>query len=705
MPHSAALTSPASQPTTAPTTPIELYVAVGGSDLSPGTKSRPLASLEGARDAIRRMREDAPLTRPVIVWIRGGDYFRTDTFKLTREDAGTIDAPIVYRGYPGECPRLIGGRAIQTGWCHEITNDSVRNRLDPTVRSKVVEVDLRANGIEDYGEMSILAPMFELFCKGKRWPVARYPNKGWMHIGQIVEGDVGEQPKLVDGNKQGKTFQYADDRPARWRHAEELELHGFWWFGWMDQHVKVAAISPARKLITLVETPGGGIRKDQWFYALNLLEEIDQPGEWYLNRATGLLYFLPTEDFPHNPLICSTIKEPLLVLDGTSHVTIQGLVIEVTRGVAVVIGGGQDNRLVGCVVRNVGSDAIVVDHGKRNAVVGCDVYSVGGTAIRISGGNRSTLEPSENAVLNSHIHHYAQRKKVYMPAVRLYGCGHRIAHNLIHDAPHQAIAYDGNEHLIELNEIHHVVLESADAGVLYSGCNWTFRGNVVRHNFIHHIPHGPGLGTVGVYLDDCHCATAMIGNVFYDVLKPTFIGGGRDNKIENNVFIECDTPVHLDNRGLRWDHFRPGGPMYEHLKQMRVDQPPWCDRYPELARILDECPQAPLGNTLLRNVSYKSSWRDPEAHVRATSKKNIDRKYMTIADNYVTDDDPGFVDAAKMDFRLRADSVVYEKIPGFKPIPFEKIGIYEDEYRASLPIRDSAPPTRARSKTTRPVGP
>ena len=169
--------------------------------------------------------------------------------------------------------------------------------------------------------------------------------------------------------------------------------------------------------------------------------------------------------------------------------------------------------------------------------------------------------------MNNHIHRYAQRKKVYQPAVRMYGVGHRIAHNLIHDAPHQAIGYDGNDHVIEFNEIHHVVLESADAGVLYTGCNWTFRGNVVRHNFIHSIPHGPGLGTVGVYLDDCASSTKIFGNVFYDMLKPTFIGGGRDNVIANNIFVECDTPVHLDNRGLRWEHFRPKGPMYKHLER------------------------------------------------------------------------------------------------------------------------------------------
>ncbi len=175
-------------------------------------------------------------------------------------------------------------------------------------------------------------------------------------------------------------------------------------------------------------------------------------------------------------------------------------------------------------------------------------------------------------------------------------------------------------------------------------------------------------------------------NVFYRMLRPAFIGGGRDNRIENNLFIQCEFPVYLDNRGLRWDHFRPEGPMYEDLRRWPYRKPPWSTRYPALARILEEIPQAPLGNVLANNVSVKSSWRDPEEYCRATSEKNIDRKYMEMAGNFITEEDPGFVDAAGENFQLREDSVVYRKVPGFQRIPFGKIGLYRDEFRASWPV-------------------
>ena len=146
--------------------------------------------------------------------------------------------------------------------------------------------------------------------------------------------------------------------------------------------------------------------------------------------------------------------------------------------------------------------------------------------------------------------------------------------------------------------------------------------------------------------------------------------------------------MSIDNRGLRWTFLNPGGDiketgMYKKLTAVPYDKPPWSTRYPELARILEEQPRAPLGNTLERNVSVRSGWRDPEKACRASSNRHVDTPYLRIRDNYVTDEDPGFVDAARMDFRLKEDAVVYQKIPTFQKIPFEKIGPYRDETRAA----------------------
>ncbi|HOZ47463.1 MAG TPA: right-handed parallel beta-helix repeat-containing protein [Candidatus Hydrogenedentes bacterium] len=661
------------------------YVDQTGDDNACGSEAEPFATLEAARDAIRGLKQVAPLSEPVTVYVRGGIHYRTATFTLGEEDSGSVRAPITYRSYPGEDVHVVGGVRLDPAWFGPVRDAAILDRLDASARDKVVCADLKPHGIEDYGALSIQSPMIELFCHGQRLPIARYPNEGWMHIGKVVGVDPNGRRTLTDGNKQGTTFRYLDDRPARWIDARDATLHGFWWFGWTDEFATIERIDAQRAEITLDHVPGGGIREEQWFYALDLLEEIDTPGEWYLDRQAGTLYLWPPEACPAEPLYASMLAEPLVAMDGVSHVTVRGMTFEVTRGLGILLCGGTQSRIAGCVVRGIGSTGVHMDGGTRNGLLSCDIYATGTMGVHLRGGNRYTLEPSGNYIVNNHIHHYAQRKKVYQPAVRLYGCGHRVAHNHIHDAPHQAIGYDGNEHVIEFNDIHDVVLESADAGVLYTGCNWTFRGNIVRHNFIHNIPHGPGLGSVGIYLDDCCSSTDMIGNVFYDMLKPTFIGGGRDNRVENNLYIECDFPLYLDNRGLRWEHFRPGGPMYDQLKEIHHDQPPYSVRYPALARILDETPQAPLGNTFINNLVYRCEWHDPEAYCRETSGNHIDQPYLRQENNWITDDDPGFLDAAALNFQLRDEAPAFVHIPGFRPIPFHQVGIYPDSFRAELP--------------------
>ncbi len=492
---------------------------------------------------------------------------------------------------------------------------------------------------------------------------------------------------MIDEGREGRTLGFKfDGRPPRpWPEGEAIWLRGYWhqeysFDGWKPQHVDAE-----RRQITL--DWGAGDHLAQWrrFYAINVLEEIDQPGEWYLDRARGVLYLLPPAGFPQQPVSLSLLGETMISLRDTSYVTIRGLVLEVTRGVGVHVEGGAYNRIAGCTIRHA-NQGVILSGGTDNGVLGCDIYDLDSTAIRMSGGDRATLTPARLYAVNNHIHHYAQCYKTWHPGIQIEGVGIRAANNCIHHAPQYAISYKGNDHLIELNDLHHLCLEMSDVGVVGCGGDWTFRGNVVRHNFIHHVPQRPYPNVVGVYLDDCVSSTKVFGNVFYDVPQAVLIGGGRDHVVENNVFIKCPTVVHFDNRGLRWEHFRPGGPMYEKLRSVPYDKPPWSTRYPKLARILHDVPQAPLGNVLVRNVSFVSGWRDPEQVCRATFSNHIDRKYMTIADNLVTDTDPGFVNAEHMDFRLREDSEVYRRVPGFERIPFEKIGLYRDQYRARGPL-------------------
>ena len=128
------------------------YVATNGSDLNPGTKSKPFATLRRARNAIRALKKASKLPKDgVTVWIRDGVYPLRTTLALTAEDSGTKQAPIVYSAYGNEQPLLIGGQAI--GAFTAVTNYEILARLDEDARGHVVQTDLRAQGVTDFGEL------------------------------------------------------------------------------------------------------------------------------------------------------------------------------------------------------------------------------------------------------------------------------------------------------------------------------------------------------------------------------------------------------------------------------------------------------------------------------------------------------------------------------------------------------------------------
>ena len=661
---------------------LEFFIATDGNDANPGTKEQPFQSLETARDAIRRLKKENAENVSFTVFLRGGVYCRENAFELTEEDAGTQEAPIIYRAYEDEEVRLVGGREIEPEWWQPVSDAEILARLPSEACGKVLQADLQAHGISDYGEPRTDRPGLQLFCNDRWMPVARWPNSGYVRTVSAPE----------EGPLRNKAFVYSGDRPDRWTQASDARATGYWQVDYSCREVPIDSIDPDNKTITFAQPPDYGVKAsgNMPWYAFNLLEEIDIPEEWYLDRESGILYFWPPDDFHHRKVFVSILREPLVSLRETSYVTIRSFTLEVARDRAVIVEGGTHNLIAGCIIRNIGRDGIRLS-GEDNGVIGCDMYNLGSSAVSLSGGDRRSLTPAGLYVENCHLHHYALLQKDQR-GVLISGVGNRVAHNLMHDSPQGAIIYDGNDHIIEFNEIHDVVLDAGEAAALYTGRDWTFRGNVVRYNFVHHMPKGPGYGTWVVGLDDCVSSTKIFGNVFYQTYNSVDIGGGRDNIVENNLFIECKNPVLIDARGMDWDYFRPDGPMYDTLKRIDYQNPPWSTRYPELARILEEHPQAPLGNTLEKNVSYQCNWDAMEERWRTIfEQNNLDKKYVRIADNFATEDDPGFVDAANMNFQLKDDSIVYQKIPGFKRIPFEKIGLYQDEYRATWPVSPKRP--------------
>lgn len=652
---------------------MELFVAPRGKDVNTGTRASPFATLERARDAVRQSRRKDP-SAPVTVTLRQGVYPLTRSFELTFEDSGTAEAPITYRAAPGERVILSGGQRIDR--FTPVKDRSTLNRLDKRVHGKVVQCDLKSFGITDYGNyeetnwIESVGSRLELFFNDLPMTLARWPNTGYAPIGDVID-PVPIEGKSC-GNRTGKIV-YKGDRPKRWTQEKDLRLHGYWFYNWAEQRLAVESIDTAHRVITLQkpETHQYGFRKGQRFFAYNVLCELDVPGEWFLDHETGILYFYPPGPLAKSAVVVSMTAAPLVRMTDVSHVTFRGFTVEAGRSHGLVVKDGTDVAIIGCVFRNLGDWGVRVTGGSNHAVTGCDIEGTGEGGIFMAGGDRATLRPSGHAIVNNHIHHYARWRRVYKSGIHLDGVGIRAAHNMIHDAPHMAIDFGGNDHVIELNDIHHVVQECFDAGAIYCGRDPSMQGNMIRHNSFRHIGKIADYhGVASIYFDDGHCGTTVYGNIFYKACVPgrckfgaVFVHGGRYNTIENNVFVECgqgynETPW---NRKY-WHEYWSNPPYNTRLFGPTIDvrKEPYASRYPWLANVLkDERP-----NILARNIV-----------VQCGAFKN--RGKQKCVDNLIGKD-PLFADHR---FQLRDDSPAFKR--GFQRIPVGLIGLVDDANRAS----------------------
>ncbi len=700
---------------------IVFHVAPSGNDAWSGKAVKPnadktdgpFATIGRARQEIRRMKTRGALPKAgVVVEILGGRYELDRPIELTANDSGTAKSPIIYRARHGDTVRISGGKLV-TGW-QPVTDAAILRRLDPAARGQVLQTDLRAQGVTDYGDLAVdvgahlqtlvakadgqgeytmgsVAPKpgakrferLEVFFNDQPMPIARGPNDG--HI--KIEAALGKTIRNVRGHKSRVEgiLRYEGNYPKRWLGETDAYVCGSWCRDWAEQRHRIKSLDPEKRIISVCRPYHRyGYRKGHWFYGFNILAELDRPGEWYIDRKTGVLYFWPPGRIDTAKVEVS-MAPALIKMNGTSYVTIRGLVFEATRGTAVAIDNGEHCRVVGCTLRNLGMHAVTAVGGKDNGVIDCDVYGMGGGGVYLIGGDRKTLTPAGHHAENNHIHHYARWDRMYRPGVVFSGVGQRASHNLIHDAPHAAVIFGGNDHLIEFNEIHHVCCESNDCGAIYAGRDWTIRGHVIRYNYLHHLSGRAGRGCKGIYLDDLFSSAIVRGNVFYQATYAVFLGGGRDNAIENNVFVDCPQALHVDARALGWCGPHADGRIKEArekgtIRGIRFAEPPYSTRYPRLVGLLEEDPKSPVGNVVRRNIFWPGAG---DALRRAARRKepgdlwweHIEAKIKPLVklEGNLINEDPRFVDEKAGNFQLRADSPAWRL--GFQRIPFDRIGL------------------------------
>ena len=691
-----------------------IYVALDGKDTWSGTISSPkaersdgpFATMARARDEIRRRKADG-VKDGFTVLVREGIYSLKEAFTLSAEDSGTADARVEYRAYQDEQPVLIGGRQIAGFAPHE---------------AKILKADVGSQGLRG-------VYFRQLFFDGKRQHLARFPNHdpknpyagGWSY----VDGkDVSVWAKVPGEDK--RTLRVKPDDLHDWARSTEAEVMIFPRYNWWNNILRIKSLDRDSRTMTLAGNASYEIRPGDRYFVRNLFEELDSPGEWYLDDKTWTLYFWPPADVGTRAVYAPTL-DTVITMNGVSNVALRGFTIECCEGTAIKLANCTGCCIAGCTIRNVGGrcssgiSAVSVSGGKNCGIVGNDIYQVGSHAVSLSGGDRQTLTPAGHYADNNYIHHTGVFYKQGVGVV-LSGVGNRASHNLIHDCPRFGVLHTGNDQVIEYNHIRHVDLETADTGATYSGGrDWLSpRGTVIRYNYIHDVfgfgKHGGRWTTPhyawGIYLDDNSAEVHVYGNIIVRALRGLLhFHCARDNLVENNIFVGGMLQQIEMNGWSDYSRFLDRmGPNYEQY----IKLPAW-KKYEGFQRGGHPKDAVPMGgNRILRNIIY---YRDPNAMLYKHRQLrfehfecdwnliyHFDLPLLTgLADTPAENQweawkdlgfdrnsmvaDPLFVDAENDNYRLRPESPALKL--GFKPIPVDEIGPYRSPERATWPIAEA----------------
>ena len=708
-----------------PASAAYFFVATNGADSNPGTLAAPFLTLEAARNAVRNLQ---PLpVGGVTVWLRGGTYFRTNTFLLTSNDSGTMTSPVVYRGYPGETAVISAGKPIPASAFTKLAN-SETNRVAPGVNpTNILELDVTAQGIfhatnfpahfNQWTTVNIYNPGFdgglgELFYNGKRMWLSRYPkhdltndnlNTGSLLMNGVATSGAGGTAGTNYLNSPGTytnsagvpvavgcAFHYYSSNAteiARWQTALAhggLWVAGAWRVPWQIDSIQVLGIDPTNRVIEITNTvtvqggigdkytrPAGNHAEPWW--TMNLLEELNQPGEWAVDFNRGKIYFLPPGPVPDGSVVISDFAAPMVQLAQTTNVIFQSLTFEDGLAQGIFVTNGVNNLVAGCNFRNLNNYPVDINGGYSNGVVSCLLRDLGGGGILLHGGNASSVPrvPAGHFVVNNIITNCAVIGRVYATPVDVGGNGEgsaqstncvgmRIAHNLLTVAPETGILHGYTwDASIEYNDQGNYGQTYGGIGGIYGYTYFASSGNNnFRYNFLHDSPL-----VDGITFDQDH----RLAHVYCNVV---------------NLNPPAIVSLHQCYGTETGSQATPGEEQYlDHYNNLGVNANHGFDVVAPTNSLIEE-------NAMI-NCLQPYSWQQVVLGVSSntfspatptTSSTSPTALQLQSGPNMAYTNDPGFLDLTNNDLRLLPTSTIYNDMPAFEPIPFELIGPYNDEF-------------------------
>lgn len=510
-----------------------------------------------------------------VLCLRGGTYPMSDNLEDLAWVKGTEEFPYFITNYPGEEAVVTGGTAIDSSLFENVTDAKIIQRLDPGVTDKILVADL--NEIipnKDFGSITTSnAPV--LFVGESKYTIARYPNaemttmkKCPVEIADTNDGTANKLSNVVTngvidsgaittgiGSSCGVYRQYSkratelnraagqvvstdtgiefcvdDLKPFSWVDTGDIWMYGSFYTEWTHNHLRITEFNAETESIRTASGLGWGARWNSGnkFYYYNILEELDSPGEWFLDKESGKLYIYPVGDITDEKIVYATKTDAMWRLYHTENVIINGIKFRHARGRAIDVEGGKNNVIQNCTFEHLGSGVNIKSSATYSGAINCEFKNLNGKAITLSAGRSiSSMEPTRL---------FAQNNKLHSTTGISVGngVGDIVSHNFVSNNIGSAIgASSSKETILEYNEIVGGPRETLDSGAFYiNGNNHFHRGTHVRYNYIHDIG---STSPRSIYFDDMLSGCYAYGNVLEGGYMQ--IHNGSEDVVYNNLFL------------------------------------------------------------------------------------------------------------------------------------------------------------------------
>jgi hypothetical protein len=638
----------------------DVVVSPHGNDANPGTLAQPFATLERARDAVRAMKAQGQRERPLVVALRGGTYFLSQTLTFGPDDSGSESAPILYTAWQDESPVISGGVPID--W--EVKDDRWVSQL-PTAKD---------------GAWSF----HRLFIAGEPRQRPRLPKDGYFHIHGELDPTTANQQKGYD------RFEYlAGDLNPDWHRLGDVEMLGMQ--VWTMARLRVANIDPNNRSVSFTG-PTAGLPHYQKLahgarFLIENVREAMEAGNFYLDSGTGELTYQPHPGEQPAPTIAPRL-ERLVEFRGdpgaqnwVSHITLRGLQFshsnwqtppqgyafpqaEIALDAAISAVGGRHLRFENSTISHTGGYGIWLDRGsKHNAIHHCTLIDLGAGGIKLG----TTDAPADDALVASHNEVsdclIAHGGRLHPAGVGVW-VGHsphnRIEHNEIVDFYYSGINLGWSwgygrslsyQNRVAFNHIHQIgqgVL--SDMGGIYTLGAGT--GNRLTANRIHDIDSF-GYGGWGIYFDEGTSGMMADHNLVYRTKSAGFHQHyGRHNTVSNNIFALGREAQWMRTRPEP-EHFTLG---FTHNIVLWHQAPLWGSNW--------------TGDNF--HCTSNLYWRTDGRAVVFPSGGPLSQWQATGQDAHSQVADPQFVDPSNGDFRLAPDSPALAM--GIQPFDPDPVG-------------------------------